>query len=113
ALREVLERGVGCDLIITTGGISVGAFDYTRDVGAELGAEMRFWKVRMRPGAPVGYGLLRGIPWIGLPGNPVSTMVTFELFVRPALRLMHGHEQLFRRPVPVVLEEPVTINADL
>jgi molybdopterin molybdotransferase len=113
ALRELLERSVGCDLIITTGGISVGAFDYTRDVVADLGAEMRFWKVRMRPGAPVGYGLLRGVPWIGLPGNPVSTMVTFELFVRPALRLMQGHQQLFRRPVPAVMEEPVTINADL
>jgi molybdopterin molybdotransferase len=113
AMREVLERAVGCDLIITSGGISVGAFDYTRDVVAELGAQMRFWKVRMRPGAPVGYGLLRGMPWIGLPGNPVSTMVTFELFVRPALRLMQGQEHLFRRPVPVVLEEPVTINADL
>jgi molybdopterin molybdotransferase len=113
ALRELLARATGCDLIITTGGISVGAFDYTREVLADLGADMRFWKVRMRPGAPVGYGLLRGVPWIGLPGNPVSTMVTFELFVRPALRLMQGHEQLFRRPVPVVLEEPVTINADL
>ncbi|HWZ57616.1 MAG TPA: gephyrin-like molybdotransferase Glp [Gemmatimonadaceae bacterium] len=113
AIRALLERATGCDVIITTGGVSVGAFDYTRDVLAELGAEMRFWKVRMRPGAPVGYGLLRGTPWIGLPGNPVSTMVTFELFVRPAIRLMLGHEHLFRRPIPVVLEEPVTIHADL
>jgi molybdopterin molybdotransferase len=113
ALRELLERARGCDLIITTGGISVGAFDYTREVIADLGADMRFWRIRMRPGAPVGYGLLRGTPWIGLPGNPVSTMVTFELFVRPALRLMQGHEQLFRRPVAAIMEEPVTITADL
>ena len=113
AIRELLDRATGCDLIITTGGVSVGAFDYTRDVLSDLGAQMRFWKIRMRPGAPVGYGLLRGTPWIGLPGNPVSTMVTFELFVRPALRLMLGHKQLFRRPIPVVMEESVTITADL
>jgi len=112
-LRERLERAAGCDLVVTTAGISVGEFDYTRDVLAALGAEMKFWKVRMRPGAPIGFGLLRGTPWIGLPGNPVSTMVTFELFVRPALRRMLGHSRLFRRPVPVTLEEPVTIGARL
>ena len=72
----------------------------------ELGAEQRFWKLRMRPGAPVGFGLLGGIPWIGLPGNPVSTMVTFELFVRPAIRKMCGHALPFRRAVPVRLAEP-------
>lgn len=112
-LRERLERAGGSDLIITSAGVSVGEFDYTRDVLAELGAEMRFWRVRMRPGAPIGFGLLRGVPWIGLPGNPVSTMVTFELFVRPAIRRMLGHDRLFRRPVPVTLEEPVTIGARL
>ncbi|HUF28867.1 MAG TPA: gephyrin-like molybdotransferase Glp [Gemmatimonadaceae bacterium] len=113
ALREGLLRSAGCDLIVTSAGISVGEFDYTRDVLEELGAEMRFWKVRMRPGAPLGFGILRGTPWIGLPGNPVSAMVTFELFVRPAIRKMLGHRLLFRRPVPVMLEEPVTIGAKL
>src|SRR5919202_2718826 len=112
-LRERIERASGCDLLVTTAGVSVGEFDYTRDVLAALGAEMKFWKVRMRPGAPLGFGLLRGTPWIGLPGNPVSTMVTFELFVRPALRRMLGHTRLFRRPVRVRLEEPVTIGARL
>jgi molybdopterin molybdotransferase len=91
----------------------VGEFDYTREVLAGLGAEMKFWRVRMRPGAPLGFGLLRGVPWIGLPGNPVSAMVTFELFVRPVIRRMHGHGRLFRRPVPVTLEEPVAIGARL
>jgi molybdopterin molybdotransferase len=67
----------------------------------------------MRPGAPLGFGLLGGVPWVGLPGNPVSAMVTFELFVRPVVRRMLGHRRLFRRPVPVVLEEPVTIGARL
>jgi molybdopterin molybdotransferase len=123
SLRERLLGAAGCDLIVTSAGVSVGEFDYTRDVLAALGAEMRFWKVRMRPGAPIGFGILnrspdrdglsRGIPWIGLPGNPVSTMVTFELFVRPALRRMLGYERLHRRPVRVVLEESVTIGVRL
>lgn len=113
ALRAGLESAVGCDMIVTSAGISVGEFDYVRDVLVELGAEMRFWKVRMRPGAPLGFGLLRGVPWIGLPGNPVSAMVTFELFVRPAMRKMLGHTRLFRREVEVELEEPVTIGARL
>lgn len=113
AMRDGLERTAGCDLIVTTAGISVGEFDYLRDVLTTLGAEMRFWKVRMRPGAPLGFGILRGTPWIGLPGNPVSAMVTFELFVRPAIRKMLGHSLLFRRPVRVTLEEPVSIGARL
>jgi len=113
ALREKFEQAAGCDAIVTTAGISVGEFDYVREVLTGLGAEMMFWKVRMRPGAPVGFGLLDGTPWIGLPGNPVSTMVTFELFVRPAIRRMLGYERLFRRPFPVVLEEPVTTTARL
>lgn len=113
SLRALLDRTHGADLIVTSAGASVGEFDYTRDVLASLGAELSFWKVRMRPGAPVGFGTLRGTPWIGLPGNPVSAMVTFELFVRPAIRRMQGHTCLFRRAVPVVLEEPVTIGARL
>jgi molybdopterin molybdotransferase len=112
-LRARLERAVGCDLLVTTAGVSVGEFDYTRDVIAALGAEMRFWKVRMRPGAPIGFGMLGAIPWIGLPGNPVSTMVTFELFVRPVIRRMLGHARIHRRPVAVTLEEPVSIGAKL
>lgn len=112
ALRERLTD-LECDLLLTTGGVSVGAFDFTRSVLAELGATMRFWRVRMRPGAPVGFGLLRGIPWLGLPGNPVSTLVTFELFARPALRVMQGHSRPFRRLVRVRTEETITISAPL
>jgi molybdopterin molybdotransferase len=113
SLREHLTRADGCDLVVTSAGVSVGEFDYTREVVQSLGAEMKFWRVRMRPGAPLGFGLIGATPWIGLPGNPVSTMVTFELFVRPVLRRMLGHVRLFRRPVPVVLEERVTIGAKL
>ncbi len=112
-LRERFEGAAGSDLLITSAGISAGEYDYIRTVLAELGVELAVWKVRMRPGAPLGFGWLRGMPWIGLPGNPVSTMVTFELFVRPVIRRMLGHTRLFRRPVPVTLEEPVSIGAKL
>jgi molybdopterin molybdotransferase len=112
-LRERFEGAAGSDLLITSAGISAGEYDYIRTVLAELGVELAVWKVRMRPGAPLGFGWLRGMPWIGLPGNPVSTMVTFELFVRPVIRRMLGHTRLFRRPVPVTLEEPVSIGPKL
>lgn len=112
ALRDRLA-GIECDLLLTTGGVSVGEFDFTRSVLAELGATQRFWRVRIRPGAPVGFGLLRGTPWLGLPGNPVSTLVTFELFARPAIRKMLGHVQLFRRTTTVRLGESVDITGTL
>jgi molybdopterin molybdotransferase len=113
SLREHLRRALDCDLLVTTAGISVGEHDYVRSVLDEMGAEQRFWKLRMRPGAPVGFGLLAGIPWIGLPGNPVSTMVTFELFVRPAIRKMCGHALPFRRSVPVRTAEPIILRPKL
>ncbi len=113
SLREHLSRAQGCDLLVTTAGISVGEHDYVRAVLDELGAEQRFWKLRMRPGAPVGFGLLGEVPWIGLPGNPVSTMVTYELFVRPAIRKMMGHTRPFRRGVAVSMAEPITLKPRL
>ncbi|MBA3522794.1 MAG: molybdopterin molybdotransferase MoeA [Gemmatimonadales bacterium] len=113
SLREHLRRAQGCDLLVTTAGISVGEHDFVRSVLEELGAVQRFWKLRMRPGAPVGFGLLGEAPWIGLPGNPVSTMVTFELFVRPAIRKMSGHALPFRRTVPVRMAEPVSLKPRL
>jgi molybdopterin molybdotransferase len=113
SIREHLARAGECDLLVTTAGISVGEHDYLREVLADLGVDLRFWKLRMRPGAPVGFGLLGGLPWIGLPGNPVSTMVTFELFVRPAIRKMSGRALPFRRAVPVRLAEPITVGPRL
>jgi molybdopterin molybdotransferase len=112
-LRAHLVRALDCDLLVTTAGISVGEHDYVKAVLEELGAELRFWKLRMRPGAPVGFGLLEGRPWIGLPGNPVSTMVTFELFVRPAIRKMMGHERFFRRPVSACAREAIKVKPRL
>ena len=113
SLRRKLEGAEGCDLILTSAGVSVGDMDHTRDVFENLGGELKFWKVRMRPGAPLAFGLLHGVPWIGVSGNPVSAMVSFELFVRPALRKMQGHAALFRRTVIVTVEEEIRIAAKL
>jgi molybdopterin molybdotransferase len=115
AVRDLMLRAVAeqPDLIITSAGVSVGEHDHTRNAVEELGTALDFWRVRMRPGAPVGFGRVRGIPWIGLPGNPVSVMVTFELFARPTIRRLLGFTRVHRRPVTVTLEEPVSISARL
>ncbi len=112
-LRAAFTRAVGCDLLVTTAGVSVGERDLVRQVLEELGCQMKLWRVRIRPGGPLGFGLLGATPWIGLPGNPVSTMVTFELFVRPAIRRLLGHARPFRRTVPVVLLDAVTLGPRL
>ena len=113
SLREHLAGSAGADLLVTTAGVSVGEHDLVRDVLHESGGELKLWRIAMRPGAPVGFGLMNGIPWIGLPGNPVSTMVTFELFVRPAIRRLQGHALPFRRIVPVIVREPITLGPKL
>jgi molybdopterin molybdotransferase len=113
SLREHLGRALDCDLLVTTAGVSVGEHDFVRTVLQDLGANLRFWRLRIRPGAPVGFGLVQSMPWIGLPGNPVSTMVTFELFVRPAIRKMSGHSLPYRRAVPVRLTEAVSLKPRL
>ena len=113
ALAQCLRAAEGCDMILTSGGVSVGDFDYTRRVVSELGGTLSLWRVRMRPGAPLGFGRLFGVPWMGLPGNPVSALVTFELFARPALRTLAGSTRPHRRTVRVVLDEPVILRAPL
>jgi molybdopterin molybdotransferase len=113
SVRQHLERAPECDLLVTTAGISVGEHDHLRNVIADLGGSIDFWKLRMRPGAPVGFGQVLGVPWIGLPGNPVSAMVTFELFVRPAIRGMAGHALPFRRTVAVRAAEPIALRPTL
>jgi molybdopterin molybdotransferase len=115
SLREHLatQRRARADLLVTTAGVSVGEHDFVREVLTELGADIKLWRIAMRPGAPVGFGVLDGTPWIGLPGNPVSVMVTFELFVRPALRRLLGHRLPYRRTVPVRVVEPITLGPKL
>lgn len=111
--RQRLKSAAAADLLVMSAGASVGERDYARSVVEELNGTTKLWRIRMRPGAPVSFGLLRGVPWIGLPGNPVSTMVTFELFVRPLIRKMLGHEALFRRAVEVTVAEPIKLGPKL
>lgn len=109
SVREHFARGFAtCDLVVSTAGVSVGEHDYVHAALDSLGLQRVFWKVRMRPGAPLGFGTVGGVPWIGLPGNPVSTMVCFELYVRPAILRMQGHRLVHRRTIRVVTEERVT-----
>jgi molybdopterin molybdotransferase len=113
SLRGHLVPARECDLLVTTAGISVGEHDYLRKAIQEMGGALRFWRLRIRPGAPVGFGLVGDLPWIGLPGNPVSTMVTFELFVRPAIRRMAGKQHPFRQAVCVRVAEPISLKPRL
>jgi molybdopterin molybdotransferase len=96
------------DLFLTSGGVSVGDYDVVKDVlGAE--GEMQFWQVNMKPGKPLAFGLLPGgVPLIGLPGNPVSAMVSFEQFARPAILKMLGHTDLVKPTVRAVVDEPLS-----
>jgi molybdopterin molybdotransferase len=92
-IADAMAHAHGSDLLITSGGASVGDFDHIRDLVGGIG-ELGFWKVRVRPGKPLVFGSVDGIAVIGLPGNPTSAMVTFEQFVRPAIRTMLGTQPL-------------------
>lgn len=110
-LRAKLHAAREADLLLTSGGVSVGDYDLVKQILAEQGA-IEFWRVRMRPGKPVAFGLLGQTPLLGLPGNPVSAAVTFELFGRPAIRTMLGCASVLRPTVEVVLEEGEIHRAD-
>jgi molybdopterin molybdotransferase len=89
-LRRLIERGLDSDLLLLSGGVSAGKYDLVEQVLGDLGAEFYFQSVALRPGKPLVFGRVQGKFWFGLPGNPVSTFVTFELFVRPALTILAG-----------------------
>jgi molybdopterin molybdotransferase len=107
-VRACLEKASAqkADLILSSAGVSVGAFDFVRSVVEEHG-RLEFWKVDMRPGKPLAFGSYQDIPFVGLPGNPVSAYVGFEVFVRPALLKMAGRQRLLRESHEVYLTEPV------
>lgn len=107
SLREKFTEAIQCDLIITSGGVSVGEFDLVKNIMTEQG-EIHFWRINMRPGKPVAFGHIGNVPLLGLPGNPVSAAVTFELFGRPVIRKMLGHTRLERPQVDVVVEDGVS-----
>lgn len=90
AHRAALEAGLRSDVLVTSGGVSVGPHDLVRSVGAGLGVEEVFWGVAVKPGKPLWFGVRDGTLVFGLPGNPVSSLVGFEIFVRPALRALQG-----------------------
>jgi len=102
ALKKKFNAALRSDLIISSGGVSVGDFDFVKNVMGEIGNSMHFWQVAMRPGKPLAFGNIKGTPLFGLPGNPVSAMVSFEQFVRPCLLKMQGHTKIFRQTVKAV-----------
>jgi molybdopterin molybdotransferase len=102
---EKLREGLKADVLITSAGVSAGDCDLVRDVLEELGAKQIFWKVAIKPGGPTAFALHGSTPVFSLPGNPVSTMITFEEFVRPALLRMQGHRRVIRPLFKVVMRE--------
>jgi molybdopterin molybdotransferase len=96
ATADRILAGLQSDILITSGGVSVGDKDFVKEVIVELGGEIIFWKVNMKPGKPFMFAMLKGRPIFALPGNPVSTMAGFEQFVRPALLQMTGHRNIYR-----------------
>ncbi len=109
-LRETLAAGSEqADVVLTSGGVSMGEYDLVKAVLAELG-DVEFWRVAMQPAKPFAFGLLAGTPLFGLPGNPVSVVVAFEQFVRPALLKMMGATRLFRPIVSGRLAKAVTTD---
>ncbi|MEK6598846.1 MAG: gephyrin-like molybdotransferase Glp [Deltaproteobacteria bacterium] len=106
-LREKLEAGLTADCIVSSGGVSVGDFDFVKDVLKEMGSEMRFWKVAMKPGKPLAFGVIGGKPAFGLPGNPISSMVAFEQFAMPAILKMMGKKDVFKRVFYALLTKPI------
>ncbi len=106
-IEEKLRQGMRADVLVSSAGISVGDYDLVKDVLKDLGMEMVFWKVAMKPGKPLAFGTIAGKPAFGLPGNPVSSMVSFEQFVRPSLLKMMGHHQLFRPTIEAILKEDI------
>jgi molybdopterin molybdotransferase len=106
-IKEKLRQGTRADVIISSAGVSIGDYDFVRDALNDLGMEMVFWKVAMKPGKPLAFGTINKKPVFGLPGNPASSMVSFEQFVRPSLLKMMGHRQIFRPIVEAVLKEDI------
>lgn len=112
SLREKLSGAVKADLLLTSGGVSMGDYDLVREIMGEEENGLIFWKVDMKPGRPMAFGLLNGIPTIGLPGNPVSTMTSFFQFARPAILKMLGARNILLPRVAAKLSEPLDHKSD-
>ncbi len=108
-VETILDRALesGTDWLLSSGGVSVGAFDCVKTVVERYG-ELKFWRVNMRPGKPLAFGNYRGTPFLGMPGNPVSAMVSFEVFARPALKKLCGRRNLDKPSVQVMVKDEFT-----
>ncbi len=112
AIAERVDAAMGtCDALLTSGGVSVGVYDHVKAVLDRLGA-MSWWQVAIKPAKPLAFGMIRDRPVFGLPGNPVSSLVSFELFARPALLLMMGHRDRFRTEIEAVAGTDLTRRPD-
>ncbi|MBN2462667.1 MAG: molybdopterin molybdotransferase MoeA [Dehalococcoidia bacterium] len=110
-LTTAIRHGFDCDMLVTSGGVSLGDYDVVKQVLAAEG-DISFWTVRMKPGKPLAFGILersdgKKIPHLGLPGNPVSSMITFELFARPAIFKMMGRSNLAKPNITAVMEDSI------
>ncbi len=110
--RRLLAAALEHDVVITSGGVSVGEFDFVKQVQDELGVERRFWGVATKPGKPLAFGTRGDTLVFGVPGNPVAAMVSFEMYVRPALLALQGRSDLYRPYVFAAAEEPVKGSHD-
>ena len=106
-LMEKFKSALQCDMVVSSGGVSVGDYDLVKTSLKKMGQEMLFWKVAMKPGKPLAFGRIDGIPIFGLPGNPVSSFVSFEQFVRPSIRKMMGADQLTHRTIQATLTRTI------
>lgn len=112
ALKEKISQGLNADILVLSGGVSMGDYDFTKAVFRELGAEMNFWKLAIRPGQPLAFGKIQGKLAFGLPGNPVSSMVTCEQLVRPAILKMSGCRSYGRPVVQALFQERFSKRGD-
>jgi len=110
-LDKKISEALSSDMLLTTGGVSMGDYDLVKEILARRG-EISFWKVRMKPGKPLAFGMIEGVPHLGLPGNPVSSMITFELFARPAILKMMGRTNLTRPVFDVIMEDSARNSDD-
>jgi molybdopterin molybdotransferase len=106
ATCDKIKGGLNTDMLVITGGVSVGDRDFVKEAIEKLGGSVTFWKVNVKPGKPLAFAMLQGTPVFALAGNPVGAMVAFELFVRPSILKSMGHKRLFRPMVKALLEEP-------
>ncbi|NIO06882.1 MAG: molybdopterin molybdenumtransferase MoeA [Deltaproteobacteria bacterium] len=110
SLAAAFKKALRYDVIMTSGGVSVGDYDFVKEALGDVGVKMQFWKVAQKPGHPMAFGRIGQKPVFGLPGNPVSSFVSFLLYARPVLRKMMGHKDLFLPVIQATLEHEISTS---